>query len=382
MPTERVKDNQWWYSKSSLRSQVEDKAEIILSIDGRKCLMRHAIIGTDDRITRSFVFVDDEDRAYWNSKRRNHVQIEFVSGLSVPLSGGSSSCIKPDVVATESISPGRQFISPENIITEHILSIKIQKRSGPTVMPKYYLGADLTSAFSKDPRPIDVALLCPTNQELLLQFAQANWPSPAEVLERSPALEKLLTSPFSLTVTQNDLAMALDGPQGLATLQSEMRQCEQQLGAAGKTPDELPSHLSKAPFQNYIRSSLDLFAALVKSGARLAGLTIDAQTWNLFEIYPGAEWRVLAEGATLKGKDTVEGRAQRMALLQKHGIKFPSGLSQSNPPTSDQNDAAIGALLIYWFFNEPDRVALIGVAPKLNAGNIIEGYILHAVNSP
>ncbi len=78
MPFERAKDNQWWYSKSELREQVEQCAEIILCVNGRACRMRHALPGRDGRATLSFVFVDDRDRQYWVSLRGSRVSLDLL----------------------------------------------------------------------------------------------------------------------------------------------------------------------------------------------------------------------------------------------------------------------------------------------------------------
>ena len=65
MPFELARDNQWWYSKSELREQVEKCVEIILCVNGRACRMRHAAPDKNGRPTHSFTFLDAEDRAYW-----------------------------------------------------------------------------------------------------------------------------------------------------------------------------------------------------------------------------------------------------------------------------------------------------------------------------
>ena len=65
MSFELARDNQWWYSKSELREQVEQCAEIILCVNGRACRMRHAAPDKNGRVTHSFTFLEAEDRAYW-----------------------------------------------------------------------------------------------------------------------------------------------------------------------------------------------------------------------------------------------------------------------------------------------------------------------------
>ena len=74
--------------------------------------------------------------------------------------------------------------------------------------------------------------------------------------------------------------------------------CEAELGTPGRTPDVLPAADSSAPFQGYIRSSVDLFARLMnnrKVGFRLGGAGgLRFSEATLFEVFPGAEWTVLA----------------------------------------------------------------------------------------
>lgn len=95
MPEERVRDNQWWYSKSSLRPEVEGKADIVLRIDGRECRMRHAAAGADGRRTYAFTFLNQYDREHWVAMRGDSVRIELVSGGSPPPSPGPLPRMRP-----------------------------------------------------------------------------------------------------------------------------------------------------------------------------------------------------------------------------------------------------------------------------------------------
>ena len=88
------------------------------------------------------------------------------------------------------------------------------------------------------------------------------------------------------------MVVAIDGPQGLAAAGNNVRACERALAAPGRTPSILPpAEESGVPFQGYIRSSIDLFAGLVRDAPLwpLAGLgDMDRTEAGLWEVFPGA----------------------------------------------------------------------------------------------
>jgi hypothetical protein len=85
MPLETVRDNQWWYTQSVHRQQVENCAFIVLSIGGRECPLSHSETGRDGRPTHSFKFLDPTDREFWVGLRANQVDIELIEcGDQVP----------------------------------------------------------------------------------------------------------------------------------------------------------------------------------------------------------------------------------------------------------------------------------------------------------
>ncbi len=75
-----VKDNQWWYAGHSDGQRLDTEDAVTLIIDGRPCPMRHAAIGRDGRVTRSFVFVDVSDRSLWISQRGRVVTLDVHYG--------------------------------------------------------------------------------------------------------------------------------------------------------------------------------------------------------------------------------------------------------------------------------------------------------------
>lgn len=78
MPLEKVRDNQWWYSRSVYREQVDNAACVTLKIDGQCCRLIHSDPGRDGRPTHSFKFVDKADRDRWIRLRGQEVDIEVV----------------------------------------------------------------------------------------------------------------------------------------------------------------------------------------------------------------------------------------------------------------------------------------------------------------
>ena len=156
-----------------------------------------------------------------------------------------------------------------------------------------------------------------------------------------------------------------------------MRASERILGTPGRTPSTLPpAEETGAPFQGYIRSSIDLFAGLVSAELSwpLAGLNgVGKVEAGLWEVFLGAEWAVLAK-RRLPLKTTIAGRQARRKLFDALQVTFPSQAL----PTADQNDALIGAYLAWCVHNRVSSVELVGVAPHAANGEIREGFILHA----
>jgi hypothetical protein len=237
-----------------------------------------------------------------------------------------------------------------------------------------FVGIDLTSAFSESPRAIDVAVL---DDRLNARFFAVAWPDADSVICRDASflLQALLVH---IPVKPGErMVIAIDGPQGLATCGNTMRACERTLGTPGRTPSTLPpAEESGVPFQGYIRSSIDLFAGLLRTDPprTLAGLNgvgnLEADLW---EVFPGAEWVVLAK-RQLPLKTTASGRAARRALFEALQVAFPTPAI----PSADQNDALVGAYLASCVHNRSSAVELVGVVPHTADGEVREGFILHA----
>lgn len=241
-----------------------------------------------------------------------------------------------------------------------------------------FVGIDLTSAFAASPRAIDVAVL---DERLNVRFFAVNWPKAEAVVGRDAGFLMQALSAQGLVETNERVVLAIDGPQGLATVGNTMRACERTLGTPGRTPGTLPpAEESGAPFQGYIRSSIDLFAGLLNStpAPRLAGLNVVGSVEaDLWEVFPGAEWAPLA-GEQLLTKATAAGRQARRTLFESLGIRFPT----QAVPTADQHDALVGAYLAWCVHHEPASIELVGEPPYVEDGHLREGFILHAHSTP
>lgn len=228
---------------------------------------------------------------------------------------------------------------------------------------KQFIGLDLTDAYARTPRPVDVAIVQLNGDCAFTELPPFNTGlSVAEWL-----------SPVSKGTGEGDL-LILDGPLGLASSGNSMRDCERTLGAAGKTPDELPIAGSR-PFAGYVRGSIELASALVEAGWEVAGDIAQLAKANLLEAYPGSTWFRLA-GRQLAHKRTAIGRAERESILRQFGLRF----SQA-PTTHDQLDAALCALLGWALHVKPGTVTAVGSRPQRSGGALREGLILQPASS-
>lgn len=135
-----------------------------------------------------------------------------------------------------------------------------------------YIGADLTDRYSKACRSIDVCgLSSDANNTLAAQFWLWHWDAGPGTLDVSVVSSEVRVAK----------AATFDGPQALATRGQDLRACERQSAAIGKTGDSLPP-LTR-PFAGFIRSSLDIFAALRQSGVEISP---DRFLGGVSEVYP------------------------------------------------------------------------------------------------
>ena len=193
------------------------------------------------------------------------------------------------------------------------------------IEPVDYLGIDLSDRYAKNRRPNDVCGLTSIEQNKLSSaFWQWEWSEPEHRIDVSEITAKIRGAKSTM----------IDGPQGLASRGKTLRECERACGAAGKTPDILPS-LAK-PFAGFFRSSVVLFNAF-----NVAGFLVSPSKFigGISEVYPGDIWHRLV-GRTIPKKSTQEGRRTRKRILQALGV-----IGLPDLPTHDQNDACISALI-------------------------------------
>jgi hypothetical protein len=191
--------------------------------------------------------------------------------------------------------------------------------------PIDYLGIDLSDRYAKQRRPNDVCGLTSIEPNKLSSvFWQWEWSEPQHRIDVSEITAEIRAAKSTM----------IDGPQGLASSGNTLRECERTCGAAGKTPDILPSLGN--PFAGFVRSSVELFDAfavaefLVSPSKFIGGIS---------EVYPGDIWHRLV-GRTIPKKSTQEGRRTRKRILQALGV-----IGLPDLPTHDQNDACISALM-------------------------------------
>jgi hypothetical protein len=226
-----------------------------------------------------------------------------------------------------------------------------------------FVGWDLSDPFSRQPRPVDVAVV---DSHGRVRFDERRWPVP----DSGGGLDEEALA-AALPVGAEEV-LVVDGPQALARPGARVREVERLLSAPGRTPDELP--VPGRPFCGFVRGSVLLFAALRKHGA-LELLDVDVPEVSqarLFEAFPGATWRRLQVSRWGK-KASREGRAQRRERLEAAGLSFPSG----ELPTHDQLDAALCAWLGWLTRTAPHRVHAVGTPLWADAGGWLrEGRIL------
>lgn len=183
-----------------------------------------------------------------------------------------------------------------------------------------FIGVDLADRYSRSPRPNDVCILTGSPGAFFVRFDRFSWSR--ESLNEKAVLDYL----------RNARAVYIDGPQGRAEHGRTRRDSERLVRAPGPTPETLPA-LSR-PFAGFVRSSVELFDALWKAGARIENDSLN----GLQEVYPGGIWAALLKGIDKKG--TASGRLQREAILAELGVLLPD-----RKLTDDQRDAAIAAVL-------------------------------------
>jgi len=227
-----------------------------------------------------------------------------------------------------------------------------------------FIGIDLSDPFAKHKRTCTRAVL---GVDLHCTFDEWEYDSTGSTIVRPE-------------VAQLPHIVAIDGPQGLAGAPDcRMRLCEQQLGAAGKSPYDFRP--IGQPYAGFVCGSVRLFYSLYKSiNFHLHGThNVQSSETNLIEVYPGSAWPVLA-GHRLPKKRLLEGRRVRYDLLVRRGLTFLQKYGIETPPNHDQLDAAVAAYIAYLFNNE--ETIDYGKDPfeDANVGVLREGLIVQPIS--
>jgi hypothetical protein len=235
----------------------------------------------------------------------------------------------------------------------------LMKTTRGLIEPVEYLGIDLSDRYAKNRRPNDVCGLTSVEcDKLSATFWLWEWSEPERRLDVSEIVKEMRTAKATM----------IDGPQALASTGNTLLACERACGAAGKTPDVLPT-LGK-PFAGFVRSSVELFSAF----AALNLIVSPSQFMDgISEVYPGDIWHRLV-GPTIPKKSTYEGRLARKLILQALGI-----IGLPDLPTHDQNDACISAAMAAASHGKVRGMCVRGIGSPLSRepdGTLREGPIV------
>jgi hypothetical protein len=230
--------------------------------------------------------------------------------------------------------------------------------------PVDYLGIDLSDRYANNRRPNDVCGLSSIeSNKLAAAFWLWEWPEPAERLDVSEISEEIRAAKLTM----------MDGPQALASSGKLLRVCERECGAAGKTPNVVPSF--GKPFAGFVRSSVELFGALAAAGFLVSPSQF---VGGISEVYPGDIWHRLV-GRIIPKKSTHEGRRARKLILQALGI-----IGLPDLPTHDENDACISALIAAAADGKVIGMSVLGIGSRLVRdpdGTLREGPIVRPLLS-
>lgn len=188
----------------------------------------------------------------------------------------------------------------------------------------WFLGADLTDPYTREPRPVVVAAM---DRWRRIRFRQWTFELDGNGL-------------ISPDIAAEGFVLALDGPQGLAAAGRKMRESERLLRAAGKSSAEMPK--PGKPYAGLIAGSVTLFAALRNAGFGLLG-EVPYEKTQIIEVYPADLWPKWA-GHSLPKKTLPTGKRARYDLLIGLGVELPLGVDAI---THDQLDAAAAAFAAY-----------------------------------
>lgn len=225
--------------------------------------------------------------------------------------------------------------------------------ASPPPARAWFVGIDLTDPFAHERRPVTLALM---DRWRRVHFTTWTY---------EPGGERMIPG----AALADGFVVAIDGPQGLAAPGRKMREAERLLRAPGKSGATFAR--AGTPYAGLVRGSVELFAALRKSGLGLLG-EAPWETTSLLEVYPGDVWPKWA-GRRPPKKTLPAGRRARYDILREHGLELPVGC---DAVTHDQLDAAAAAFTAYLWATGKARE--FGEPPvwDAEAGCIREGVIV------
>ena len=137
-----------------------------------------------------------------------------------------------------------------------------------------YIGGDLTDGYARSPRAADICGLDPQEGRLVARFW--TWTYESGIADVSALVPEVTAARGTV----------LDGPHALANKGAALRECERLTAAAGKTPGDFPE--PTRPFAGFIRTSVELFAALDKAGVSIGADPLSGPRGAAAEHFPAA----------------------------------------------------------------------------------------------
>jgi hypothetical protein len=187
---EIAQDNQWWFSRSALREQVEHLDHIVLSINGRSCHMNRSRPDKHGRPTLSFTFEEPEDLQYWRELRGKLVEMALAEVPDQPdLADGDNDEHPP--VAT----------NPHDSATS---GTRLPEEDRPTCLSEKGLVLGIDVGYSLTKKTTGLCLLAWDKNHITWQCVNTG----TAIQSRKEALNQLVRGYQGRDV----LAVAIDGP--------------------------------------------------------------------------------------------------------------------------------------------------------------------------
>ena len=196
-------------------------------------------------------------------------------------------------------------------------------------------------------------------------------------LSGPPEPDKLSTALVGLCGDLAASIILLDGSQAWKDPDNgleDRRICEKDLNTPAKTG--LPGHVKPATYTTFISFCIQVFDSLRSKGVSLLTSPETGQDSGrlvALEAFPLAAWRNLGlRSLPAKGKATAENISEGLARLRRLCPMAVDGC-----PTHDELQALVAGLAgIYMQEGRHDEIRVSGVAPRMIAGAMREGYIV------